>query len=162
MVTRSILAILVTLAIGIFTDASANPLGDVVVEDVVGRIVDDIMPRRPGRRARLLDLGERRADKFITNEHRFHVPRGSRRGIRAVVLEGTKHKVRIRRVEVVYRSGHVELLDGLSGTLRDGRRMRMRITPGRVVQVIVHATSPNLIGSRGKYRAMLRVRRNRL
>lgn len=151
MTIRNSLAVLIALAIGIFAGAAsalANPFDD---------FIDDVFPARPGR-ARLVDLGERRADKFITNEHRFEVPQGSRRGVRAVVLEGTKRSVDIRSVEVVYRSGRVELLHGLNGVLRDGQRMRMRINPGRVVQVIVNATSPNLFGSRGRYKALLRVR----
>ncbi len=152
MTKKSVWAIVFSLIVGIVAGvatAEANPFDD---------FIDDVFPGRPGV-ARLVNLGEKTADKFITNEHRFTVPRGSRRGVRAVVLQGTKRTVDIRSVEVVYRSGRVEHLNGLNGVLRDGQRMRMRISGGRVVRVIVNATSPNLFGSRGKYKAMLRIRR---
>lgn len=152
MTKRTFFAVALSLIMGILAGASsamANPFDDGF---------DEFFPNRPGP-AQLVDLGERRADKFITNEHRFEVLQGQRRGVRAVVIEGTKRTVDIRRVEVVYRSGRVEVLHNLYGVIRAGERMRQRIEGGRVVQVIVHATSPNLFGSRGKYKTMLRIRR---
>ena len=103
-----------------------------------------------GRRG--VHLGEEKVDKFIVREYRFRTHRSTFG--RAVILSTRKADVDIRDIVIVYSDGYAESLD-VSGTLREDIPVRLRIYPGRVQAVIVHAISPNLFGSRGRLNVYL-------
>lgn len=116
-------------------------------------------PERPGRQDRLvnLSLGSVQTNKLITETRNFR-PRNWNERIFRLEIAGIKGVSDIQSVVVIYQNGYTEVISGLHGNLKEGRRVNARIYSDYVREIQVSATS-GLIGSRGQYEVIASVLR---
>ena len=116
-------------------------------------------PPHPPRPPRLttVELGTDKADKVIEDRESFSA---NQHNVGEIIIQGRDEVVDIREVVVVFGNGDHQRMWELEGYVRDCESRRAQLYGLRNVQrVIVTATSPNLIGSRGKYAVLLGVAR---
>ena len=119
------------------------------------RVRPPVPPRPP--RVSIIEIGTDKADKVIADRESFRANQGN---VSQIILEGRNEVVDIKEVVVVFGNGEHRQMYELTGYLRDGESRRAQLYNLRNVQkVIVTATSPQLIGSRGKYAVKLGIAR---
>lgn len=107
----------------------------------------------PARTYRWVDQGENRIDKFITETVRV---RANDRLVNEILFRAKNADVQIVRAYARLSNGRITNIS--TGTIRQGRDARVRLDYQyslRVDEIIIEATSPNVIGSRARLQIYL-------
>ena len=143
-------------------ESSVSPLdldlnGDITFSRAikVHSILVELQEATPTKRFRKVLIGEVKAGKIGESHSSFDVD--SRRVI-AIILEGSRRKVDIRRVEVRYRNRRWERLEELEGRIKDGGRRTLFIGNRKVREIRIVSKSKEFFGPRGRFKVFVRVK----
>lgn len=111
--------------------------------------------RGPQRTIRWADLGTNRVPKFVSEVQTIHV---GGQLVNELLIRAIDNRVQIESVMAVLNNGQRIDLRFATGSIREGNELRTlvdRYYSLRIHRLEIRASSPNLIGSRGKFQTLV-------